>query len=73
MSLETMIASATVSTMTIAVAAERPPMKAMSVITSECAASGSATTNMSLSTRPAGNIARPAIAIGSTNKLINTR
>ena len=73
MSFDTMMASATVSTITIAVAAERPPMKASSVTISECAASGSATTNMSLSTRPAGNVSRPAIAIGSTNRLISTR
>ncbi len=68
-----MIASATVSTITIAVAADSPPMKAISVISSECAASGSATTNMSLSTCPLGKLNSPAIAIGSTNRLISTR
>ena len=73
MSFDTMMASATDSTITIAVAADRPPTKAISVITSECAASGSASTNMSLSTRPAGKVSRPAIAIGSTNRLISTR
>ena len=50
-----------------AVAAERPPTKAINVITSEWAASGSAKTNMSLSTRPDGNVNSPARAIGNTN------
>ena len=73
MSFETMIASATDSTITIAVAAERPPMKAMSVNSSECASSGSASTNMSPSVLPPGNFNKPAIAIGITNRLISTR
>ena len=73
MSFETMMASATVSTITMAVAADRPPMKASSVKVSDFATSGSASTNMSLSTLPAGNVSRPAIAIGSTNRLISTR
>ena len=73
MSFDTMIASATDSTITMAVAADSPPTKATSVINSECAAIGSASTNMSLSMRPAGNISRPAMAIGSTNRLISTR
>ncbi len=73
MSFDTMMASATVSTITIAVAADRPPMKAISAIALEWAASGSATTNMSPSMRPAGNVIRPASAIGTTNRLISTR
>ena len=73
MSFDTMMASATDSTITIAVAADRPPMKATMVRRSEPAASGSASTNMSLSTLPAGKISRPAIAIGTTNRLISTR
>ncbi len=73
MSFDTMIASATDSTITMAVAAESPPTKAISVINSECAAIGSASTNMSLSTRPAGKVSRPAMAIGSTNRLMSTR
>ena len=52
MSFDTMMASATDSTITIAVAADRPPMKATSVNNSECARSGSASTNMSPSVRP---------------------
>ena len=73
MSFDTMIASATNSTITIAVAAERPPTKATSVNNSECARSGSASTNMSASVRPNGNVSRPAIAIGMTNRLMSTR
>ena len=42
MSFDTMIASATDSTITMAVAAERPPMKATRANSSECALSGSA-------------------------------
>ena len=73
MSFDTMMASATDSTITMAVAAERPPTKAISVNSSECACSGSASTNMSLSMPPAGNVSRPAIAIGITNRLMSTR
>ena len=73
MSFDTMMASATDSTITMAVAADNPPTKAMSVINSEWAAIGSASTNMSLSTRPMGNVNRPAMAIGSTNRLMSTR
>ncbi len=47
--LETMIASATHSTITIAVAADRPPMNTATVKSGEPPASGSASTNMSLS------------------------
>ena len=73
MSLDTMIASATVSTITMAVAADRPPTKAAMVSTFEPACSGSASTYMSLSTVPAGKVIRPAKAIGTTNRLISTR
>ena len=40
---------------------------------SEPAESGSASTNMSLSTLPGGKVSRPASAIGTTNRLISTR
>ena len=73
MSLEIMMASATVSTITMAVAADRPPTKAAMVSTFDPACSGSASTNMSPSTLPAGKVSRPAIAIGTTNRLISTR
>ena len=72
-SFDTMIASATNSTITIAVAADRPPMKAAMVNNDALAESGSASTNMSLSTWPAGKVSRPASAIGTTNRLISTR
>ena len=68
-----MIDSATNSTITIAVAADRPPTKAAMVSTLDPACSGSASTNMSLSTVPVGKVSRPAIAIGTTNRLISTR
>ena len=73
MSFDAMMASATVSTITIAVAAERPPTKAVSASSSEPAESGSASTNMSLSTLPGAKVIRPATAIGMTNRLISTR
>ena len=73
MSFDTMMASATVSTITIAVAADRPPMNAIAANNCECALSGSASTNISASVPPAGNVSNPATAIGITNKLINTR
>ena len=72
-SLEIMIDSATDSTITMAVAADRPPTKAAMVSTFDPVCSGSASTNMSLSTEPAGNVIRPASAIGTTNRLISTR
>ena len=73
MSFDTMIDNATDSTITMAVAADRPPIKAAMVRMLEPVCSGSASTNMSLSTLSAGNISRPASAIGTTNKLITTR
>ena len=68
-----MMESATVSTITMAVAADRPPTKAAMVSKAEPSRSGSASTNMSLSTAPGENVSRPAIAIGTTNRLISTR
>ena len=49
-SLEIMMASATLATITMAVAAERPPMKAISVIAELPAARGSSSTKRSAST-----------------------
>ena len=72
-SFETMMASATDSTITIAVAAERPPMKATNASKPFPDDSGSASTNMSLSALPAGKRIRPATAIGITNRLMRTR
>ena len=73
MSFDTMMASATDSTITMAVAADRPPTKAAIASACESAASGSASTYMSLSTLSGGKVIRPAIAIGTTNRLISTR
>ena len=73
MSFDTMMPSATHSTITMAVAADSPPMKATNASRSEPATSGSASTYMSLSTAPRGKLSRPATAIGTTNRLISTR
>ncbi len=68
-----MIDSATHSTITIAVAADRPPTKTMMLSSGELPSIGSASTYMSLSTAPNGKVTRPAIAIGITNRLMATR
>ena len=68
-----MIESATHSTITIAVAADRPPTKTTMLSSGELASIGSASTYMSLSTAPNGKVTSPAIAIGITNRLMATR
>ena len=68
-----MIATATDSTITIAVAADSPPRKAASATSPPPPASGSAKTVMSRSIAPGGKMARPASAIGTTNRLMATR
>ena len=68
-----MIDSATHSTITMAVAADRPPIKTTTLSTVEFASIGNASTYMSLSTAPNGKVTRPAIAIGITNRLMATR
>ncbi len=73
MSFETMIDSATHSTITIAVPADSPPMKTPTLSNGEFPSIGSAKTYMSLSTAPNGKMIRPAIAIGITNRLMATR
>ena len=73
MSFETMIESATHSTITMAVAAERPPTKTPTLSNGDSASIGSASTYISASTAPNGKVTRPAIAIGITNKLMATR
>ena len=50
------------STITIAVAADRPPTKMAMLSSGEFASIGSANTYMSLSTAPNGKVTRPAIA-----------
>ena len=73
MSFDTMTESATHSTITIAVAADRPPMKTTTLSSGALPSIGSASTYMSLSTAPNGKVTRPAIAIGITNRLMATR
>ncbi len=72
-SLHIIVDSAIVSTITMAVAADRPPTNAKSASASWPWFSGSASTNVSASTRPCGNSSRPPKAIGSTNRLMATR
>jgi hypothetical protein len=73
MSLDTMIESATHSTITIAVAAESPPTNTTTLSNGALPSIGNASTYMSLSTAPNGKMMRPASAIGITNKLMATR
>ena len=68
-----MMASATDSTITMAVAAESPPMKAIIASMSALAHIGSASTNMSGATLKLGRNRIPAIAIGTTNRFMRTR
>ncbi len=73
MSFDSITDSATHSTMTMAVAADRPPMKTTTLSSGASPWIGSASTYISLSTAPNGKVTRPAIAIGITNKLMATR
>ena len=68
-----MIESATHSTITMAVAADSPPTKTPTLSSEALPAIGNASTNMSLSTAPNGNITSPAMAIGITNRLMAIR
>ena len=70
-SLETVIASATLSTTTIPVAADRPPSMVVSARTCAPALSGSASTVRSRSIAPSEKVSRPAIASGATNRLMS--
>ena len=70
---EIMIATATDSTITIAVAAESPPRKATSATWPAPSFSGSASTVMSRSISPGAKVARPASASGMTKMLMRTR
>ena len=69
-SLHTMVESAMVSTITIPVAAESPPMKTSSARASCFSAIGRVRTKVSASTLPPAKRSRPPKAIGSTNTLI---
>ena len=70
---EIMIDSATQATITIAVAADRPPIitNTASVVAPD--SSGSASTVMSRSITPSGKVRRPAMASGMTKMLMATR
>ena len=70
--LETIVDSAMAATMTIEVAAEKPPRNASSATSPRPAHSGSVSMNMS-GFAPEGSQASPAAAIGSTNRLIRNR
>ncbi len=72
MSLETMVDSATLATMTIPVAAEAPPMNASRASAGCASASGRLMTKESGIT-PAGRCNWPARAIGTTNNAASTR
>ena len=72
-SLETMIDSAIEDTITIAAAADNPPIIVSSVTARAPALSGSESTVMSRSITPSANVAWPAIASGTTKMLIATR
>ena len=72
-SLLTMVLSATVATMTMAVAAESPPMKTSRAKSGRCSAMGSARTKVSASISPFGNHRRPPNAMGSTKMLMSSR
>ncbi len=72
-SLPTMMDSATESTMTMAVAADRPPRKASTVRTSAPADMGRSSTNISGCVAPPPKLIRPAAAMGTTNTLIAMR
>ena len=59
-----------VSTITIPVAADRPPMNTSSASASCFSAIGSVSTKVSASTPPSGKCSRPPKAIGRTKTLI---
>ena len=65
MSFDTMMASATDSTITMAVAADRPPTKAISVRTLGLGRQRQRQHEHVAVDLPAGNVSRPAIAIGT--------
>ena len=67
------IAKARLSSTTIAVAAETPPIIVSSATPRAPAASGSARTVRSRLIAPSGNIFSPAMASGATNRLMRTR
>ena len=69
-SLHTIVESAIVSTITMPVAADRPPRNTTRASSCWSSAIGSASTKVSASTAPPGKRSSPPNAIGSTNRLI---
>jgi hypothetical protein len=68
--LHAIVDSAIVSTITMPVAADSPPMNTSNASSSCFSAIGSVSTNVSASTVPSGKRSSPPNAIGSTNTLI---
>jgi hypothetical protein len=68
-----MVESAMVSTITMPVAADSPPMKTSSASQGCSKAIGRVSMKVSASTEPSGKVRRPASAIGITNRLIRNR
>ena len=68
-----MMASATESTITIAVAADSPPTNASRVMTSAPLLTAAGQHEHVGVVVPLGRVSRPAAAIGTTNRLISTR
>ena len=71
-SLQTIVDTAIASTITMPVAADRPPMKATSASSGWSSATGSDSTKLSAFTLPGPKCSSPATAIGSTNTLISS-
>ncbi|MCZ7562890.1 MAG: hypothetical protein M5U08_02975 [Burkholderiales bacterium] len=69
-SLDTIVESAIVSTITMPVAAESPPMNTSRVSSSWRSNIAIVSTKVSASTAPSGKCSRPPKAIGSTKMLI---
>ncbi|MCY1379825.1 hypothetical protein D9M69_675810 [compost metagenome] len=72
-SLQTMVETAMASTITMPVAAERPPTKAASANPPWPCDRGSERMKVSGSMRPGPKCSRPPMAMGSTNRLISSR
>ena len=71
-SLQTIVDTAIVSTITMPVAADRPPIKATSASSGCPAARGSDSTKLSAFTFPGPKCSSPPTAIGNTNTLISS-
>ena len=72
-SLQTIVDTAMASTITMPVAADSPPTKAISASACWPPASGRLSTKLSAFMPPAEKYSRPPSAIGSTNRLISSR